>query len=190
MRGASGSFLRGYPWGSVGDTDPPTHLIGDHVDRIVVGIDRSENARRALRWAVDTAERLTPSNSEAAAPVVHAVTVVPEPRHGAFGLPSGVPPEVQEARRDEHLADFEETISRAGGRTTVRVEAHVIEGEPAAELLDFLEEEDLLVLGRSALGPLRGIVLGSVAQKCAAEAPCPVVIVPPSGFDDNGGKNQ
>lgn len=30
------------------------------MDRIVVGIDRSENARRALPWAIDTAEAPCP----------------------------------------------------------------------------------------------------------------------------------
>lgn len=160
------------------------------MDRIVVGIDRSENARRALRWALETAERLTPSGSEAAAPVVHAGPVVAEPRQGALGLPSGVPPQVQEERREEHLADFEATIRRAADRTPVGVEAHVIEDEPAAALLDLVHEHDLLVVGRSALGPVRGLVLGSVAQKCAAEARCPVVIVPPPGSDDDGGERS
>ena len=40
---------------------------------------------------------------------------------------------------------------------------------------------DLLVVGGRGRGPVRGILLGSVALHCAMHAPCPVMIVHPSG---------
>ena len=39
---------------------------------------------------------------------------------------------------------------------------------------------DLVVVGSRGLGPVAGPLLGSVSQHLAANADCPVVIVPPA----------
>jgi nucleotide-binding universal stress UspA family protein len=53
----------------------------------------------------------------------------------------------------------------------VEVERRVVEGAPAAVLVEESRDADLLVVGS------RGLVLGSVSQQCAHHAECPVVIV-------------
>ena len=50
-----------------------------------------------------------------------------------------------------------------------------------------LADASLLVVGARGLGGCRGLIVGSVSQRCLEHAPCPVGIVPPRdrpGGDD------
>ena len=53
-------------------------------------------------------------------------------------------------------------------------------GEPASALADVCRsrEADLLVVGRRGAGIVERLVMGSVADRAAHYAPCPVLIVP------------
>jgi nucleotide-binding universal stress UspA family protein len=54
----------------------------------------------------------------------------------------------------------------------------VAEGDPAESLLVASQDADLLVLGTRGRSPFfAGMVLGSVSQRCAAAAACPVALV-------------
>jgi nucleotide-binding universal stress UspA family protein len=53
----------------------------------------------------------------------------------------------------------------------------VAQGSPAAVLVDRARGADLLVLGQRGRERLSGL-LGTVAQRSAEHAPCPVVLVP------------
>jgi nucleotide-binding universal stress UspA family protein len=137
--------------------------------RMVVGVDGSDHAKRALRWAVDEARM-----SGAELVVAH---VAGRPRSSATVLaPPG--PTTEELAElglelvvDEALAEVDtgelevERVSRPG---------HVAE-----VLCELAGGADLLVVGARGLGGFRGLLLGSVTQQVVAHAPCPVVVVVP-----------
>jgi nucleotide-binding universal stress UspA family protein len=135
--------------------------------RIVVGIDGSDSAADALRWAIEQA-RLTGATIEA----VYAW----DP--GAVAS-LGVPPlvdwqplrEAAEARPAEIVRDV------AGGKPDVRILTKTVMGNAAQVLVDRSAHADLLVVGSRGLGGLKGMLLGSVGHHCAAHSHCPVVIV-------------
>jgi nucleotide-binding universal stress UspA family protein len=135
--------------------------------RIVVGIDGSEPAAEALRWAVAQA-KLTGATVEA----VYAW----DP--GAL-VTLGVPPlvdwdllrEVAESRPGEIVL---ETI---GSEPGVRIVPKTVMGNAAEALVGRSAKADLLVVGSRGLGGLKGMLLGSVGHHCAAHSHCPVVIV-------------
>ena len=90
-----------------------------------------------------------------------------------------------EARRklDEILAAW------APDSTSVVVHPLVVEGHPTEVLLEVAREADLLVVGSRGRGELAGLLLGSVSQRCAERASCPVVVVPRAlrpGAESNG----
>lgn len=137
--------------------------------RIVVGIDGSDSAADALRWAVDQA-LLTGASIEA----VYAW----DP--GAL-VSLGVPPLMDwEPLRQAAMARPREIVDDTlGGNPGVRIGTKTVTGSAAEILVDRSAGADLLVVGSRGLGGLKGMLLGSVGHHCAAHAHCPVVIVHP-----------
>lgn len=136
--------------------------------RIVVGVDGSEHAAKALRRAVDEA-RLRHAKLD----VVHAV---PEPI--IVAEPAWVPP----PPRDEVRASALEVIDEMLGSMDldgVEVERVAIIGHVAHELCGLSKGADLLVVGSRGLGGFRGLLVGSVTQQVVAHAPCPILVVGP-----------
>ena len=138
------------------------------IKRIVVGIDGSDNGRRAMAWAADLA-----STTDADLIAVHAVGLLPHPadHHGA-GYRDAV-----EARR---LVEGEWTAHVAAA--DLRIRWHVADGDPVSVLLRTVAEEsaDLAVVGTRGRGGRPGLLLGSTSHQLAERCPCPVVIVPPN----------
>jgi nucleotide-binding universal stress UspA family protein len=58
------------------------------------------------------------------------------------------------------------------------VDRQVRRGDAATELLTAARDADLLVLGNHGRGGIVGALVGSVAQRCAHHAGCPLVLVP------------
>lgn len=153
-------------------TDVDREPAAPSTGRIVVGVDDSEPAAAALRWAVDEAVL-----RGAALEVVHAwappVSALP------FGATLVVPVDeaaVDAAARTEldqmvaaALADVDEP------RPDVQVT--VLPGAPAVTLVEVSENADLLVVGSHGRSGLGRLVLGSVAMACVHHAHCPVVVV-------------
>ena len=138
------------------------------MSRIVVGVDGSEHAVRALRWAVEDARRRGAGLS-----VVHAV---PFPFNLADPILIPPPPEhdLQLAGLqviDEALADVEVD--------DLDVQRTAVIGQAASVLCDAATGAELLVLGSRGLGGFKGLLVGSVTQQVVAHAPCPVVVVGP-----------
>ena len=128
--------------------------------RIVVGVDGSENADRAVEWAAIQADR-TGSVLEI---------------HAAFGpgyvfLP---PSEVEAATR--HWAQKAAELARPVA-PQVSIDCVTHEGSPTPALIEASADADLLVVGSRGLGGFRGLLLGSVSQHCTKHARCPVVVV-------------
>ncbi|WP_031518598.1 universal stress protein [Streptomyces sp. NRRL F-5123] len=137
--------------------------------RIVVGVDGSDAAERALRWGVHYAG-LTGG-------VVTAVTAWDfPPMHGARWMPpSSTDAATLEERSRKRLTDAVAEV--VGERGPVEVQADVRYGAPARVLLDAAKGASLLVVGSRGLGGVSGLLLGSVAQHCVQRADCPVVVI-------------
>jgi nucleotide-binding universal stress UspA family protein len=139
---------------------------------IVVGVDHSEGAKEALRFAFEEAKL-----RRATLRVVHAWQYG---YVGATGLEGAYPAlggDIKELRDGAETA-LEETLRDLIPETgTVEIERRVVEGRPAVVLVDESQGTDLLVVGSRGHGGFTGLLLGSVSQQCAHHAPCPVVIV-------------
>ncbi|MBI5586516.1 MAG: universal stress protein [Deltaproteobacteria bacterium] len=61
----------------------------------------------------------------------------------------------------------------------IQVETVVHFGDPAEQIIDFTEKRqyDLVILGCRGVGPLRGVIIGSVSQKVLHNTRSPVLIV-------------
>ena len=137
---------------------------------IVVGIDGSQGAARALRFA---AEEASLRNTDLR---MVAVWNIPAAYYAGEGLAPTMP-----------IERFEESMRAVGERQAAEIlaaypdlttELIIVSGSPAQALVENSERADMLVVGSRGLGGFRGLMLGSVGQQCAHHANCPVVIVP------------
>jgi nucleotide-binding universal stress UspA family protein len=167
------------------------------VGRIVVGVDASPEARRALAWAAAEA-RLRQAVLQVvhayqakslAAPVYFGSTHTRDADVGAAGWPQ---PELaaslqrreafEEAVRgqaDELLAallgELGETVSGVAVQRTVVEDRH-----PAEALVQLSVDAEMLVVGSRGRGGFSELLLGSVSHAAVLHAVCPVVVVPSS----------
>ena len=135
--------------------------------RIVVGIDGSEHAQRALRWAVEEARlrrvtlmviHVTPLPFDLAAPILTRQPTEDELR--SLGLEV-----IDETLHDLDVADLD-------------VERVPLIGHAASQLCEAARGADLLVIGSRGFGGFRGLLVGSVTHQVVAHAPCPILVVP------------
>ena len=167
--------------------------------KIVVGVDASPGAIRALTWAADEA-RLRLATLQ----VVHAyhgqALAAPLYFPSQEGLPGlavaggGRPPDEELAESFEEQAQFHEAVRRQAedllekllgelGETVegIDVRHSVVEDRnPAEALIELSADADLLVVGSRGRGGFTSLLLGSVSHQVVLHARCPVVVVPPS----------
>ena len=139
---------------------------------IVVGVDHSAGAKEALRFAREEAELRQAT--------LRAVHTWQYGYIGATGLEGRIPAVGAglEEFRDAAAAGLDATLREAiPDLGDVKVEQRVIEGAPAAVLVEESRGADLLVVGSRGHGGFAQLLLGSVSQQCAHHAECPVVIV-------------
>jgi nucleotide-binding universal stress UspA family protein len=139
---------------------------------IVVGVDSSPEAKEALRFALQEAKL-----RQATLRVVHAWQFGYIGASGIEGASPVVGGDLGELRHTAALAldaTLYEVVPHSNG---VAIERRVVEGAPAAVLVDESRRADLLVVGSRGHGGFTGLLLGSVSQQCAHHASCPVVIV-------------
>jgi nucleotide-binding universal stress UspA family protein len=131
--------------------------------RIVVGVDGSPHSDAAVRWAMDEAEA---RRGEVTAVFAWQLPFLSFP--GAFDRD-----ELEQASK-EFIVD---NVSRIVKTPPVPLLTLVAEGDPAASLIEAAKGAHLLVVGTRGRSPWSGLLLGSVSQRCAAAASCPVVLV-------------
>ncbi|MEI8238930.1 MAG: universal stress protein [Actinomycetota bacterium] len=134
---------------------------------IVVGVDGSEGARRALDWAIDTAKATGMTLQ-----LVHGIDV-----GVAATMPYGtgmVFEQLEESGSALLKADVE--YVRAAG---VEVSSELDLGSSAQAVLQASKHAAMLVLGSRGHGGFAGLLMGSVSMYCVHHAHCPVVVVPP-----------
>jgi len=139
---------------------------------VVVGVDGSDRSLRAAKVATEMAR--------AHGARLHVVTVV-RPPEGWWGVVGSPPPadalaaSMSEAQRSV-LDQALESIDAEGIEVTSAEEI----GDPASALAEVCSslDADLVVVGRRGAGMVERIILGSVADRLAHDAPCPVLIVP------------
>ena len=139
--------------------------MGEDGGRIVVGVDGSDPAKAALRWAADQAV-LTEAHIDAVIAWEYPLFSV-----GRVLLP----PEDPESIARRVLAEAVDQTLGPGREVDVR--QRVIGGHPAQTLVDMAQGALLLVVGSRGFGTFSAALLGSVAQHCVQHAPCPVVVV-------------
>ena len=137
--------------------------------RIVVGVDHSDGARRALEWAV--------AEARLRAATVEAVHVWQLPYF--LSTPLGDLPIERGDLEESAQAELDGVVDGVDASGLSEPIARTVAvGNPAGVLVEAASDAELLVVGARGHGGFSGLLLGSVSQQVVHHAPCPVVIVP------------
>ncbi|GGT40372.1 universal stress protein [Streptomyces chromofuscus] len=136
------------------------------VPRVVVGVDGSPSSYAALRWAVQYAQRV--------GGFVEAVHAWDTPSAIGWSGPA-IDPEFDLEQARERFAAELRTVFRDEHPAGLREE--LVEGDPSEVLIRASQGAELLVVGSRGRGGFARAMLGSVSQRCAQHAACPVVVV-------------
>lgn len=140
---------------------------------IMIGVDRSEQSRRAVEFAVDRA--LERSGSIV---IVHVIPWSPF----SFNTPSE-----NEHRRTQKAAEIAaateqimDPLAAMIGESGVPFEVVVTHGDPVDSIIRIVGERktDHIVLGRTGDSRVRQAIFGSTPAHLVQEAPVPVTVVP------------
>ncbi len=146
-------------------------VMDGHPGRVVVvGVDGSAEALRAVRWAVPEARR-----RRAVLLLVTAFPWTDDRMVGIPGLGSG-------AYGDRLRAAAQRALTAAAAAATaldpdLRVEQELVVGYPVGVLVARSRSAELLVVADHGRGRVVLLLAGSVAVGVAAQAACPVVVV-------------
>ena len=148
------------------------------IARLIVPLDGSEIAKRALPVASDLAHRLDIPIHVVRA--IDPVTSMPVARV-VFGAAPIVNAELTSRLWQEAESEAEATVADA--MTSLKdegIEASgaVLNGSPFFAISEVTKPGDLIVLTSHGRGGVRRWLLGSVAEKLVREAPVPVLLVP------------
>jgi nucleotide-binding universal stress UspA family protein len=142
---------------------------GEGIDHVAVGFDGSAEAGHALMAASALAA------ATGATLKLVSVAVPPPIGTGKGGAGSWhALVEAIEERTREELAEARNAVPEG-----IDVEGSLISGEPVEALRSAGEAPGtLMVVGSRAYGPLRRVLLGSVATNLVRSAPCPLIVTP------------
>lgn len=142
--------------------------------RIVVGVDGSEHAAAALRFAVEEARW-----RNATLVAVHAWSYVPlapiQTGYDTMGLPPTFVADDLEREEQAARTVLDDAVSTLPAG--VEVERRVVPGNADDAILEEAAGATLIVVGSHGHGRLASALLGSVSSRVIEHAPCPVVVV-------------
>lgn len=135
--------------------------------RVLVGVDFSEESRKAIEFAVELAP-------EADLTAVYSLPV----RFDSMLADAGISDGEIAASRFRRLVDAEKALDEFVGRWTDRVRTLVIEGPPGETVQEIVRRRsaDLVVVGARGASADAMVLLGTVAEAVLGTAPCDVAV--------------
>jgi universal stress protein A len=140
------------------------------VQQVLVPIDFSATADRALEYAIALAQQL-----QARLTLLHVFDLTPL----AMGDPAtGLPVTALDALETEAQQLLQASLERVQ-RAGLQGNSLLVQGTPTQTIVDTAGEQgvDLIVMGTHGRTGLAHVFLGSVAEHVIRQAPCPVLVI-------------
>lgn len=147
---------------------------------VVVGVDGSASANRALHWAAVEATR-----RHAVLRIVSAWSVPVSP--WSVMAAAYTDPEAIEEGAERIVERAWSAVRRDLGDRSPTVETRTVHDGAAGGLIDVSRDADLLVVGTRGRGGFVDLLLGSVAASCAHHTPVPLVVIGRQAPDPGSG---
>jgi nucleotide-binding universal stress UspA family protein len=148
------------------------------IKKILVPIDGSEHSNNALKFGLDLAEKYEAELmllSVAQPVVVTGPMFITQPM-----MPPTSTAMYVESIESAHKKMLEKTYRKAKEeKPNLKLSKKLINGRPADRIVEIANKEnfDLIVMGSRGAGGVKEFFLGSVSDRVADEAHCPVLLV-------------
>lgn len=145
--------------------------------KILVALDGSEHANHALIYAIDLAEKY--SADMVLVSVIHPEYIPLDEEESGFA-PANIVGQYLDELTAYHTNVLSEGLERTRKRIpNLKVSTKLAKGRPADEIINVAKEGDvdLVVMGSRGRGGVTQLLLGSVSDRVADNASCPVLIV-------------
>lgn len=160
----------------------PLGLDAEHMDAhtipkgaVVVGVDGSKSALRAVDWATHLSER-----AQRPLVLVHAIRALNTQANRWLVRAGADVHQVADQVEGEGWALVEEVASLVRERHPELTVTPVLRmDDPRQALLELAGHASLIVVGSRGRGPVRTLLLGSTSVAVSSQATCPVVVVRP-----------
>lgn len=147
------------------------------IKKMLVAVDGSKAAAKALNFALNLADKF---NTE-----VHIVSVVPPvtsiiPRFTTVTLPGTFYTSLINEMEKKLKTILSNALKGAREKKIkLKISTRLLKGHPADRIVQTAKEEgfDIIVVGSRGLSGVRELFLGSVSDRIADNATCPVLIV-------------
>lgn len=144
---------------------------------VVAGVDGSESALAAARWAADEAARKRVP--------LRLVSVVHVPVASGYVGDAGLSVDLLDGLQAESLRMLDEARSTLVTRQPdLDVTTAVLVGPPIPALVEESGAARLVVVGSRGMGGFRGMLVGSTAVALASRGQCPVAVIRGGGRED------
>ena len=148
------------------------------IKKILVPLDGSEHSNKALNLALDLAEKYSANIKllTVAQPIVFT--------ESTFLTQPMIPPESTVMYVNEietaHKKILQHALKKAKeAKPNIKITKQLENGRPADRIIEIANNEnfDLIVMGSRGIGGIKEFFLGSVSDRVADRAHCPVLIV-------------
>ncbi len=151
-------------------------MVSRQLKNILVPIDGSDASLKALDYALEFAHRFSSD--------LHIVTAYSLTEETYHLIQRALPRSMAESYQRDVKERNEQILAKAveHGRSVhphLTITQTLIQGRPADKIVEIASTHqiDLIIMGSRGIGGIKGVLLGSVADRVADHAPCPVMIV-------------
>jgi nucleotide-binding universal stress UspA family protein len=137
------------------------------ISRVLVPMDESEMAERALRFALE-------AHPDAEVVVLHVVGQPSSMMGSAAGL--ALADDTEEAA-EEQANDLLEHARAIAAESGTEIKTDVMAGHPARAVVDASEEFDVVVIGSHSGSLADRLLVGNIAEKIVRGSASPVTVV-------------
>lgn len=136
--------------------------------KILVGIDGSSGADRALKGAIDLAARYEAT--------LEAISIVEKTPRFATSISEA---KMLLDREREYFEDLHRNAQLEAAKRHVEFKSNIMPGHEVTTMLDFAKSNkfDLLIIGKQGLSTKGARRAGTTARALAEDAPCPILIM-------------
>ncbi|MBL7118433.1 universal stress protein [Candidatus Bathyarchaeota archaeon] len=150
------------------------------IQKILVPVDGSELADKALNFALDQAKKYSAEIMLLGVIPPLTISAIIEPLSGGPTISPEALSELEEGVEAYHKKVLSEAMKKSEkSKPRVKISSMLAKGIVSDRILEIAKEGnfDLIVMGSHGLSGFKEFLLGSVSSRVVNNAPCPVLIV-------------